>query len=183
MVIRWLLPSTWTVTGLVFVSSADLPSNVLDGDDRDDDLLRHGPAVDEASAADEVEAVRALGNPELHVAFGPGGHARLAVPGRFVVGQVRAEQVALLGHDRALWLVLQLALVRLARGGFREEEAVVGGDDDVVAVQVVDDVADQRRQFVDGLSAPPRKCLALGLAVVADGIDRVVVDVDHPLIR
>ena len=42
-----------------------LAPDVLDGDDRDDDLLRHGPAVDEASAADEVEQVRPLGNPEL----------------------------------------------------------------------------------------------------------------------
>ena len=74
-------------------------------------------------------------------------------------------------------LLLSVSLGR----GLGEQEAVVGGDDDVVAVQVVDDVADQRRQFVDGL--PHRlEGFALGLAVVADGIDRVVVDVDDPLV-
>jgi hypothetical protein len=60
-------------------------------------------------------------------------------------------------------LSFKLALVRLDTGGFREEESVVRGDDDVVAVQVVDDVADQSCQFVDRL--PHRlEGFALGLA-------------------
>ena len=83
-------------------------------------------------------------------AFGPGGDAQLAVPRRLVVRELGPDQVALLGEDRAVRLLLQLALVRLDTGCLREQEAVVGGDDDVVAVQVVDDVPDQRRQFVDG---------------------------------
>ena len=134
-----------------------LAPDVPDGDDRDDDLLRHGPAVDEPSAADEVEPVRPLGNPELHVAIGPGRHAQScrARPPRG--REVGAEQVAFLGEDRAVRLLVQLALVRLATGRFGEQEAVVGRDDDVVAVQVVDDVADQRRQFVDGRAARPRR--------------------------
>ena len=78
-------------------------------------------------------------------------------------------------------LVLQLALVCLDTGRLREEEAVVGGDDDVVAIQIVDDVADQRRQFVDR-PAHRLEGMSFGLAVVADRIDGVVVDVDDPLI-
>ena len=103
------------------------------------------------------------------------------MPRRIVIWEVRAEQVAFLGEDRAVWLFVQLALVRLDTGGFREEEPVIGGDDDVVAVQVVDDVADQRRQFVNG-PAHRLERMPFGLAVVADRIHGVVINVYHPLI-
>ena len=56
---------------------------------------------------------------------------------------------------------------------------MVSGDEDVVAIQIVDDVADQCRQFVNG---PPHglEGMPFGFAVVADRIHGVVVDVDDP---
>ena len=128
-----------------------LAPDVPDGDDRDDDLLRHRPAVDEASAAGEVERFAPLG---IQNSMSPSAPAvTLILPchaaswsGRFV-----ADQVALLGQHRAVRLVVSLLLSVSTRADLGEQEAVVGGDDDVVAVQVVDDVPDQRRQFVDGL--------------------------------
>ena len=145
------------------------------------DLLRHGPAVNEACATDKVEEIDSLGNPELHVTLGPSSHAQLAMPSRIVVGEIPTEQVTLLRQDRAVRLFIQFALVRFNTSGFREEEAVVGGDDDMVAVEVVDDVADYRSQFINrtthGLEG-----MSFGLGIVAHRIDRVVVDVDDPLI-
>ena len=79
----------------------------------------HRPAVDEASPADEVEAVGPLGNPELHVALGPRRHARLAVPGRLVVGELVADQVALLRQDRAVRLVVRACSCPSRRGPSR----------------------------------------------------------------
>ena len=90
-----------------------------------------------------------------------------------------ADQVAFLRQQRPIRLVLERTLVGLDPGRFGEEEAVVRRDDDVVAVQVVDEVADQRRQFVDR-PAHRREGLPFGLALIADGIDRVVVDVNDP---
>ena len=90
-----------------------------------------------------MEAVGPLGNPELHVAFGPGRDAVLAVPGHFVIRAVGPEQVRFLAMTVPAGLSVRLLLSGLAGGGFGEQEAVVGGDDDMVAVQVVDDVGHQ----------------------------------------
>ena len=77
---------------------------------------------------DEMEQVRPLGNPELHVALGAGGRRSNFRASRIVLGQVVAQQVALLGEDRAVRLVLQLALVGLDARALGEQEAVIGGD-------------------------------------------------------
>ena len=116
--IRWLVPSTWTVTGLVFVSWADLPRTCLTVTTGTTISCGMAPPWTNRAPPVKWKQVRPLGNPELHVALGPRRHARLAVPGRIVVGQVVAEQVALLGEDRAVGLLVQLALVRLDRATF-----------------------------------------------------------------
>ena len=83
---------------------------MFDGDNGNHDLLRHCPTVNEACATDKVKEVGSLGNPELHVALGPGSHAQLATPCRIVISQIRAKQVTLLCQDRAVGLFFQFAL-------------------------------------------------------------------------
>lgn len=144
---------------------------MLDGDDWNDDLLRHGSAMYEAGASHEMEQVRSLGNPEVHIAVGLGGDTGLAMPGSVVIREIGSKQVALLGQNGVVWLVIQFALVRLNPSSFREEKAVVSRDKNVVAIQAVDDVADQSSQLAYRL---PHgfKSVSLGLAVVADRVDR-----------
>ena len=102
-----------------------------------------------ATPAEEMKQVRPLGNPELHVVIGPSSQTQLAVPCRIVSVQILTDEVALLGENRAVRLVLQLALVRSDTGRLSKQKAVVSGNDDMMAVQIIDNVPDQRRQFVD----------------------------------
>src|SRR6266850_5251047 len=108
---------------------------MLHRDDRDDDFLRHRPAMDKASASAEMEQVSSLGNPELRVTICSSCNLNLPVPRCFVVGKIRTEEIALLRDDCGIRLVLQLAPIRLGTCAFREQEAVIGGDADVVAIQ------------------------------------------------
>ena len=157
-----------------------LVAQVLHPDQRHRDLLRHGPAMDEAGAADEMEAVGALGHPELHVPAGTGGDRGQAMEGLVVVAQGAAKQIALLGDQGAGRLLVQAVLVRRSRRAVLEQEAVIGRDQHLAAVQAVDDLQGQIRQLVDGL-AHGLEGPGLGGGLVADGIHRVVIEVDHPM--
>ena len=90
--------------------------------------------MNESCATDKVKEVGSLGNPELHVALGPGSHAQLATPCRIVISQIRAKQVTLLCQDRAVGLFFQFALVRFNTSGFGEEKTVVGRDNDMLSI-------------------------------------------------
>src|SRR5262249_13145371 len=90
------------------------------GDDRNHNLLQHGTTMNEACTTREMKAVGSFGNPEFHAAFGHSGDQRGSVPGPVSVGQVMADQIAFLGHDRARWLLRQGAPVRCPRSGLRK---------------------------------------------------------------
>ena len=76
-----------------------------------------------------------------------------------MVGQIAAQQVALIGRGRCpLDWSSKLALVSLTGCRLGEQEAVICGDHNIIAVQVVDDVPDERGKFVDGLSHGLERC-------------------------
>ena len=121
-------------------------------DDRHHNFLKHRAAMNKARAAGEMEAVITLGNPELHTAPSLGGHGRIAPPGLLVRRQIVAQEVSLLRDDRAGWFVLQPAPVRIARRRFGEQKTVVRCDHHIIAVEIIDDIADKLGYFPNRLS-------------------------------
>ena len=138
------------MTGLICVSPRDgLVFLMLDGDDRYDDLLQHRSAVNEARAANEVETIGRLGNPELHVPFRLCRDRCAATPYRFVLRELMTNAVAFLCQYRPFRLLGELALLRFAWRGLGKEKAMICSNDNMVTIEVVDDIADERRQFIN----------------------------------
>ena len=117
--IRWLLPSTWTVTGLVFVSWADLPRTCLTVTTGTTISCGMAPPWTKRAPPTKWKRFAPLGIQNSMSPSAPAVTLDLAVPGRIVVGQLVAQQVAFLGEDRAVRLLVQLALVGLGSGAFR----------------------------------------------------------------
>src|SRR5687768_4624211 len=106
--------------------------------------------MDETRTAAKMEQASTLGNPKLRIVSRSRSVTDLPMPRRFVGRKRRSQKIALLRHDRGLRLVFQLALARLRRRGVCEKKAVVRGHDDIVPIEIVDNVADQGGQFIDG---------------------------------
>ena len=104
------------------------------GDDRNNDLLKHGATVNKACAAAEMKPIRASRNPELHSPARAGCDARLSMPDSFVIGEILSEEIAIVAANRSFRPLIELASFRIAGSGLGKQETVVGRDDDVVSV-------------------------------------------------
>src|SRR5688572_12367800 len=102
------------------------------------------------------------------------------MPDRLMVAKASSDDVAFLIENGTFGLDGELALVGLHTRAFSKQESVISGYYNVMAIQVVYNIANNRSQFVNG-STHGLESAGFGLAV-ASGVDRVVVDVDNPLV-
>ena len=137
LVILWLEPSTWTVTGFVFVSCADLPSTSRTVTTGTTTSWSIAPPWTNRAPPVKWKRLAARGTQNSMSPSRVGRHLDAPVPGGLVVGEVVPDQVALLGPHRPLGLLVELGLLGLAGGRLGEQEAVVCRDDDVTPVEPV----------------------------------------------
>ncbi|MCG3776669.1 MAG: hypothetical protein JW395_3529 [Nitrospira sp.] len=177
MVVAKDLHRDWPDLSLLCGFSTDVPNR----HNRYHDFLRHSATVEKPCTTREVKQVRPLGNPELRVTLGSSSHADSAVPHGRMAAQVVSDQVPLLADNSALGGSLKLALVNFCFGCFRKKKPVVGCHQNVMTIQIVHDMANEGRDFVDR-TADAVERIALGLPAVSSGVHSVVVDVHHPFV-
>lgn len=97
-----------------------------------------------------------------------------------VLGQIPPQQIAFLGQQGACRFTGNTVLIGLTGRCLLEQKTVICGDAQVVAVETVDDLAHQVAKIVDGFTHGVEGVI-FGGSTVADCIDLIVIDVDHPV--